>query len=711
MDLLNLVAKITLDSSEYENGVNKAESKGNKLATALGGIGKVAANAGKVAATSIVAAAGAIAAVTKGAVQAYASYEQNIGGVETLFKDNADTVVKYAKEAYKTAGVDANTYMENVTSFSASLLKSMKGDTQKAAEVANMAMIDMSDNANKMGTDMSAIQSAYQGFAKQNYTMLDNLKLGYGGTQKEMKRLLKDAEKIQKQQGKNVKYNINNLNDVYEAIHVIQTELGITGTTAEEASTTIQGSITQMKSAWENLKIAFVDPNGDISGALDNFISSAKTAAKNLVPAISQSLKGIGTAIKEFAPVISEELPGLFKDILPDLITGATSLVSGIATTIVENAPMIIDGFGQMFQSAGEAMEKSDNPIFSAVGKVLKFIGDMIRDPQGTLAKAWESIKSTAIAAWNGIKKKATEIWDATVKWVDEHIIQPVVEWVQKKWGNIVASFTTLKNWAAEKWEAIVSWAREKWGQITSAFATLGNWVKEKWNAAVSWTREKWGQITSAFSTLGNWVNKTWEAVVSWAREKWGQITSAFATLKNWVDYAWKTTVNFVAGSLEEIWKQIKKIPETVTTTWKIVKETVVKNVAENAAENLSNPADAITTVSNTLNNPFGTALDILFGGGKAKGDWNVPYDMVTQLHRGEMVLTKSQARKYRDGESGESAGAIAAALNEVKNTLANLKLYVGTKEFGRAVVDYSGSRMSGYLSTSTEKVAAGYGG
>ena len=228
-----------------------------------------------------------------GVIQKYADYEQLIGGVETLFKDSADKVSKYADEAYKTAGLSANAYMETVTGFSASLLQSLNGDTEKAADAANQAIIDMSDNANKMGTSMESIQNAYQGFAKQNYTMLDNLKLGYGGTKEEMKRLLADAEKLT-----GVKYDISNLNDVYSAIHVIQTELGITGTTAKEAETTISGSINSLKASWENLLIGLGRTDSDISKLVSNVVNSAITVVKNVVPVVGQIFVGLKEAVK-----------------------------------------------------------------------------------------------------------------------------------------------------------------------------------------------------------------------------------------------------------------------------------------------------------------------------------------------------------------------------------------------------------------------------
>lgn len=205
----------------------------------------------------------ALVDVGKQAIAGYADYEQLVGGVETLFKDSSGVVENYANNAYKTAGLSANQYMETVTSFSASLLQSLNGDTAKSAQVADKAITDMSDNANKMGTSMESIQNAYQGFAKQNYTMLDNLKLGYGGTKSEMERLIADANKLAKEQGKAGDMTINSYADIVEAIHLVQDSMGITGTTAKEASTTIQGSVNSMKSAWDNLLVGVADDNAD----------------------------------------------------------------------------------------------------------------------------------------------------------------------------------------------------------------------------------------------------------------------------------------------------------------------------------------------------------------------------------------------------------------------------------------------------------------
>lgn len=267
--------------------------------------------------------------IGKEAIKNYADYEQLIGGVETLFKESADVVEGYANNAYKTAGLSANEYMETVTSFSASLLQSLDGDTAKVAEVSNMAVTDMADNANKMGTSMSMIQSAYQGFAKQNYTMLDNLKLGYGGTKTEMERLLADATKIS-----GVKYDISNLNDVYQAIHVIQGELGITGTTAKEASTTISGSLNSMKSAWQNLLTGIADDNADFEGLIGNFVESIMTFADNIVPRIEIVMDGLVDLILGMADTLLPKVLDIAVNLVQNLVSGITNNIGTLMTTI-----------------------------------------------------------------------------------------------------------------------------------------------------------------------------------------------------------------------------------------------------------------------------------------------------------------------------------------------------------------------------------------
>lgn len=317
-----------VDSKGFQGGIDK--------------IGSLAADGCKAVAgafaAAYAAAGAAVVGLTKTAVENYADYEQLVGGVETLFKDSADTVMDYANAAFETAGLSANAYMETVTSFSASLLQSLGGDTEKAAEKANMAIVDMSDNANKMGTDMASIQNAYQGFAKQNYTMLDNLKLGYGGTKEEMQRLLTEAQKIS-----GIKYDISSYSDIVDAIHVIQTEMGITGTTAKEASTTIQGSVNAAKSAWTNWVTGLADNSQDFGQLTENLVNSVVTAGENIIPRIEETLPNVVNGLNVLISTAVDMLP----DLLPQFAQMGADAI-GAVTSALSNADGLADAVAQM---------------------------------------------------------------------------------------------------------------------------------------------------------------------------------------------------------------------------------------------------------------------------------------------------------------------------------------------------------------------------
>lgn len=342
--------------------------------SALTAMKKLASVTFKAVAAGIATCATAVGGLTLKAVQAYARFEQLEGGVQTLFGDSATTVLKNADKAFRTAGLSANDYMDTVTSFSASLIQSLGGDTDKAAKMANKAIIDMSDNANKMGTDMQSIQYAYQGFAKQNYTMLDNLKLGYGGTKTEMERLLKDAEKIS---GK--KFDLSSYADVVEAIHIIQKEMGIAGTTAKEANETIEGSFYSMKSAWGNLLPALIKGGKSFDIAMDNMVSTIAVFAKNALPAVERALEGIGELIERAAPMIQEKLPVVIDKLLPPLIKAAAAIVGGliaalpsIVVTLVKEIPSILGTIGDSIADAlgieGKKVQKAFAVFAGALG-------------------------------------------------------------------------------------------------------------------------------------------------------------------------------------------------------------------------------------------------------------------------------------------------------------------------------------------------------
>lgn len=362
------------------DGHRFGSSLGSKVVSGFGStIKKGFALAAKAGIATISAASAGIGAIVKSSASAYADYEQNIGGVETLFKDNADTIVKYASEAYKTAGISANDYMQNVTSFSASLLQGLGGDTAQAAEIANEAMVDMSDNANKMGTDISSIQNAYQGFAKQNYTMLDNLKLGYGGTQSEMARLINDSGVL----GDSIKVDEKTVNSVsfdkmIEAIHKVQTDLDITGTTSKEAATTVSGSLDSVKAAWANLMAGMGDKNADLKNLIKEMVSTVKTFAKNILPVIKQALSGVTTLISELAPDIAAELPQLVSDLLPQLIEAGTQIFQALVKGISDNIGTITQAAITAITTIATALIQNTGPLVQALATIITTIAQAL---------------------------------------------------------------------------------------------------------------------------------------------------------------------------------------------------------------------------------------------------------------------------------------------------------------------------------------------
>ena len=365
MTVGEIIYRILGDDTQFNSVMGKVGATASK---ALGAISKAA-----LAVTG--AAATAVSALAKSAVDGYAEYEQLVGGVETLFKDSADVIQGYADEAYKTAGMSANAYMETVTGFSASLLQGLQGDTAKAAEIANQAVIDMSDNANKMGTDMAMIQNAYQGFAKQNYTMLDNLKLGYGGTQSEMARLINDSGVL----GDAMTVTAETVNSVsfdkiIEAIHVIQTDMGITGTTAKEAATTIQGSISSMQGAWENLMVGLADPTQDFDRLLGNLIDSVITVSDNLMPRIMAVLPQMAVGVTELANNLLPLIPETLEKMLPDVLEGANKLVSALLETLSSIADTAIP---IVTENADEIIDTLLTGLVSAVPKLASSAADL----------------------------------------------------------------------------------------------------------------------------------------------------------------------------------------------------------------------------------------------------------------------------------------------------------------------------------------------
>ena len=372
---------IILDTRVDTKGVDK----GFKSITAAGK--KVMGSVAKIGVAAAGASAVAVGALTKKSVEAFGEWEQLVGGVETLYKNSSQKVIQYANEAYKTTGLSANEYMKNVTAFSASLLQSLGNDTNAAADVSDMAMRDIADNVNKMGSSYESVQLAYQGFAKQQYMLLDNLKLGYGGTKTEMERLLKDAQKLT-----GVKYDINNLADVYSAIHAIQENLGITGTTAKEASTTIQGSAAMMKAAYENVLTA-MGGGGDIETAVDNLIQSLGTYIENIMPVVERSLIGLGEVIARVAPELVQTLTTAIIKSLPALLEAVVQMVIGAVKGVIQGIKDLLSGKTiKAVEDTTKASNKAAQSTVKNMKKTAKAAKDTKKQLDGQLA-AFDEVK------------------------------------------------------------------------------------------------------------------------------------------------------------------------------------------------------------------------------------------------------------------------------------------------------------------------------
>lgn len=475
----------------------------------MGAVGTAAQKAGELVATmakattvAIGAAATGLAALTKQAVTLYADYEQLIGGVDTLFKDSADTVKSYADAAYQSAGLSANKYMETVTSFSASLIQSLGGDTEAAAEYANQAIIDMSDNANKMGTDMTMIQNAYQGFAKGNYTMLDNLKLGYGGTAREMARLINDSgilgdEMINLADKQNLGAALQEVGfaRITQAIHIMQERMGIAGTTQLEAATTISGSIGMMKAAWDNFLTGMANPDADFSALTEQLVSSIVTVADNLIPRIVETIPRIVEGLMAVMGTLATYMPDIIMSILPALISGATSLVASLMSTlpalIQQLIPVVISSLQLVVDAITETMGIANinvQEVFSAIGEGFQTlwsfcqelwanfgqpIFDAIVEVFNFVAENWDSISAA-------MQDRFNLLWDY-VKTVWNSIAMPIFQLIQTVIGKVAEVFADKTSNIRILIDTLFRDIKTLWeNNLKPCFDAIGTFITEK---------------------------------------------------------------------------------------------------------------------------------------------------------------------------------------------------------------------------------------
>ena len=570
-------------------GVSAGESLGSKMVGALKAV-VVAAGIGK--------AIGA--ALSEGA-----ALQQSLGGIETLFKDSADKVKGFANEAYKTTGLSANKYMENVTGFSASLLQSLGGDTNKAAETANMAMIDMSDNANKMGTSMESIQMAYQGFAKQNYTMLDNLKLGYGGTKQEMQRLLADAEKLT-----GVKYNINNLSDVYSAIHAIQENLDITGTTAKEAASTFTGSFESMKAAAQNVlgKLAIGE---NILPSLRALLDTTSTFLfNNFLPMLGNIFSGLGVVLSEG---ISNVVSQVFGESIGNAVNGQLSRVVGIFQTFFdmifgtlnrEDNVDILEALGFSKSTANQIVNIAENiritvvNIGSAIGDILGIAGEFVSELLGIKdGEQGVNLLGVAFEALTGFLREASGILKGFTGWLKENpavvasvtsaVVGLTAAWKTYKGISLgikaiemaknaifgtsfalsqamaVANGTLTATLAAENAAAVgASGAFGAFNAVLSinpiilAIGAIAGLV-----AALAWFFTQTETGKAIFQDFMTWLSNLWGSIAPGLTEIWNNMVTAATT-------AWNAMVEFVTPIVQEVASFIKTVWDKISTWW-----------------------------------------------------------------------------------------------------------------------------------------------
>lgn len=523
---------LSFDNKAFDTSINEAETKASSFGAKLGNVGSAIAKTFAAA-----TAAGAVAAgkIVADATKAFANYEQLVGGVETLFKDAAGTVQEYANVAFETAGMSANDYMENVTSFSASLLQSLGGDAAAAAEIANQTIIDMSDNANKMGTDIERITDAYQGFAKQNYTMLDNLKLGYGGTKTEMERLLADATALS-----GIEYDINSLNDVFEAIHVIQNELEITGTTALEASTTISGSLNALKAAWQNTLTGIAGGTDDFDGLITNLVSTVGTFAENVLPTITTALSGVSKLIEKLAPVLVKEMPKLVSSVLPSLLNAASQLVLGLVEALPELITTIINSIIEILPSILEQLINIIPTLLQSIVDAILQITLMLTEPEN-LQMVLDAAVQLLMAIVNALPQILTALTQALPQ-----ILQNIVSFLLDPANlmQIIAAAVELFMGIIKAMPQLVEMLMSSLGGVLSSIiGAIDGWIGPLIGAALKAAGEFIGAMLGALNGL---INSVAEVGLNIVKGIWDGISGAAGWL-------WNQVTNFCSGILDAI--------------------------------------------------------------------------------------------------------------------------------------------------------------
>lgn len=671
-------------TSSVENmteSMKDATSSASKMTSVMQGIGSGVAKVGKGLAIAGTAAATAVTALVSKSVGAFADYEQLTGGVETLFGAGGRSVEEYAQsvgksvsdiqgkydslmsaqnavlenanKAYMTAGMSANEYMDTVTGFSASLISSLGGDTNKAADYANSALVDMSDNANKMGTDMESIKNAYQGFAKQNYTMLDNLKLGYGGTQEEMKRLLSDAEKLTGQ-----RYDISSFADITQAIHAIQTQMDITGTTAKEASTTISGSWGSLKAAFQNVLVGLTTGGDMFDQSLDALINTAVTFGQNIIPAIKGALSGVGYLIEGLAPVIGETIPPLINDLAPTLANSAVSLISSLVNGLTQNAtqfseclsniiivavagistvvPQLLDAASKIVSNLMQGLTNSMPQIVNgAVTLIEGLVNGLVNNIPLLIMGAVQLVTSLA----NGLIENLPRIIDAGVNLITgivsasysmmPQIIQNGMQLVVNLAVGLVRAIPQLIaalpriTGAIVKGFKSVNWFDLGLQLIKSIWEGIKSIGSEMWNGVKEKTSELWGGVKNVVSEKLNNIKSAYDAH---GRGLKGATFAAIEGVKEYYRTGYDAINQLTGGKLGEVVNAVGEKMEVVKGKFSEAFGNV-KNTVMTIFENIKNGiTEKISAAVNKVKEIFGSIADKVSDvWGKIKGIIKAP--------------------------------------------------------------------------------------
>lgn len=691
----SIVLNMNLNASGFARGIKSvissvknmnesmkdATNSASKMSSVMKGIGSSAIKVGKGLAVAGAAAATAVTALVSKSVGAFADYEQLTGGVETLFGAGGRSVEEYAQsvgksvsdiqgkydslmsaqnavlenanKAYMTAGMSANEYMDTVTGFSASLISSLGGDTNKAADYANSALVDMSDNANKMGTDMESIKNAYQGFAKQNYTMLDNLKLGYGGTQEEMKRLLSDAEKLTGQ-----RYDISSFADITQAIHAIQTQMDITGTTAKEASTTISGSWGSLKAAFQNVLVGLTTGGDMFDQSLDALINTAVTFGQNIIPAIKGALSGVGYLIEGLALVIGETIPPLINDLAPTLANSAVSLISSLVNGLTQNAtqfseclsniiivavdgistvvPQLLDAASKIVSNLMQGLTNSMPQIVNgAVTLIEGLVNGLVNNIPLLIMGAVQLVASLA----NGLIANLPRIIDAGVNLITgivsasysmmPQIIQNGMQLVVNLAVGLVRAIPQLiaalpritgaivKGFKSVNWFDLgLQLIKSIWGGIKSIGSEMWNGVKEK-------TSELWGGVKNVVSEKLNNIKSAYDAHGGGLK---GATFAAIEGVKEYYRTGYDAINQLTGGKLGEVVNAVGEKMEVVKGKFSEAFGNV-KNTVMTIFENIKNGiTEKISAAVNKVKEIFGSIADKVSDvWGKIKGIIKAP--------------------------------------------------------------------------------------